>query len=209
MTPPILQQCVDLWGKAEVRQGAPPISFHDDVVYVPYQHGEAWGLFGADGTPIEGSVDLHGPLGQPHAQKLAWLGSTEAAAPEQTYVYGGVFNPHYGHFLINSLCRLWPLATQQARQHKILFHADGPADSWFVLPFVREIFDALGLTIDSLATFDHTVRIARVIVPSVSFQEQHFAYTAFRDLCHRIGEGVLGRFEPKPGLPPVYLTRPV
>lgn len=142
----VLEPCTECWGKVELRDALPEISAYDDVTYVPYQRNAAWGIFGQDGAAADGSVDLHGPDATTPDQLLSWRGTADHLAPEPAYIYAGVLNPHYGHFLINSLSRLWPLAGGEMPAAKLLFHGDGNPAEWFNLPFMRDIFRSCAIS---------------------------------------------------------------
>lgn len=203
---PVLTPCIERWGKVELRDTLPDTVTHTDVVYVPYNRGSAWGIFGQDGVAVDGSVDLHGPNANTHGQLLRWDGVAEEA-PETEYIYAGVFNPHYGHFLINSLSRLWPLAAEERPAARLLFHGGASPADWFTLPFVRDIFGALGLNPGDIAVFSRPARIGTLVVPCTSFQEQHFIHRVYAALGHRIGARLLQGWTPRVGLPPVYLSK--
>lgn len=203
----MLRPCTEIWGSVTLRDAVPGIVTYRDVTYVPYQHGAAWGIFDADGQAVEGSVDMHGPNGVPEHQILEWAGQAEAQAEEDVYIYAGRFNPHYGHFLVNTLSRLWPLALAAPPAGRLLFHGGGTPADWFTLPFARESFGALGLGAGDIRRFTVPTRINTLIVPRPCFQEQHFVHRVFAALCHHIGARLLQGHMPRTGLPPVYLSK--
>lgn len=204
-----LVPCLGPWGLDEIRIGNPEDRTFDDVLYTPFAYDGCWGLFDRSGEPLPGSVDLRGTDGENIHQipRLDIDGSGVPFADEAEYVYGGRFNPHYGHFLVETLPRLWWLAREPLGERKVLMHA-GRDFSWRPhYRFASDIWDALGLSPDRLVTFDHPVRLPRVRVPAPALQQQVFAYTAFRDLCLRIAARLIGE-GPFPVAPkPVYLSK--
>jgi capsular polysaccharide biosynthesis protein/predicted O-methyltransferase YrrM len=203
---PRLKPCTECWGEVELRNSLPAIEAHNDVTYVPYAAGDAWGIFSQDGRAVEATVDLHGPDGTAQNQILQWHGVVPPDADDQLYVYAGAINLHYGHFLINTLSRLWPMAVE-VPAGRLLFHGPGEPAEWFAVPFIGEIFAALGVTPDRIAVFDAPVQIKTLYVPRTSFQEQRFVHRIYADLTHQIGANLLRGRAPRPGLPPVYLSK--
>lgn len=72
---------------------------------------------------------------------------------------------------------------------------------------MRDIFEALMLTPDHIATFSQPTKIQKLIVPHTSFQEQHFIHRVYAALGHRIGSKLLQDRAPRAGLPPVYISK--
>lgn len=192
----VLKRCSTLWGKASLKAADPDVSYHSGTVYLPFARDRSWGIYDAAGRLIPDAVDYHGPSGQIENQAaaitLADFGPLEEA-PEETYIYGGFLNPHYGHFIVNSLSRQWIHPDHHMPRAKILWH--GPADpkTWFGIPFIKAIFEAIGLPESRFVTFDKPTLIPRLLVPHASFKEQHFAHAAFGRLCRRIGANVIQR----------------
>jgi capsular polysaccharide biosynthesis protein len=185
-----------MWGKAALIVSDPDVSYHSGVIYLPYSNTRSWGIYDPAGKLIPEAVDYHGPNGQIENQLPAInLADFDVAeeAPEEDYLYGGFLNPHYGHFIVNSLSRQWVHVDNQMPRRKILWH--GPADpkTWFQIPFIKAVFEAIGLFENRFVTFDKPTRIPRLLVPHASFKEQHHVHAAFGRLCRRIGANVMQR----------------
>jgi capsular polysaccharide biosynthesis protein len=192
----ILRRCSTMWGKASLKAADPDVSYHSGAVYLPYSNDRSWGIYDATGKLIPDAVDYHGPSGQIENQKpdidLVDFGRVQEA-PEEIYIYGGFLNPHYGHFIVNSLSRQWVHLENQMPRAKILWHGPADAKTWFKIPFIKAIFEAIGLPENRFATFDKPTLIPRLLVPHASFNEQHYVHAAFGRLCRRIGGNVLQR----------------
>ena len=124
-------------------------------------------------------------------------------------LYGGVYIDHFGHFLLSTLARLWPLADPARRQQyaglPILMHGAGPP-GWLSKPHVAEIFGGLGLAPDRLVRFARASRIRRLIVPRPSLVETGHAYPDYLRMMRRIGGRLVRDVSPgRDG--PVYLSR--
>jgi hypothetical protein len=207
----VLRRCSESWGSCRVIGADPEIGYHCGVAYLPFAHGQSWGIYDLQGVLVGDTVDLHGPKGdchpgQPNTLDRALLGDL-AEAPEATYLYGGFINPHYGHFIVNSLARHWPRARPPQPKMKILSHGPANPDHWFALPFIKAIFNALGLTREDFVTFDRPTLIPRLIVPLTSMREQHHIHTVFGELCVRIGRNLLGAEHSLRETRPAYISK--
>jgi Domain of unknown function (DUF4422) len=88
-------------------------------------------------------------------------------------------------------------------------YSHGPAnpDHWFGRPFIKAIFNALGLVREDFVTFDRPTLIPRLIVPLASLREQHSVHAVFGELCARIGRNLLGAEHSLRDARPVYLSK--
>jgi capsular polysaccharide biosynthesis protein len=91
-------------------------------------------------------------------------------------VYGGLLFRHFGHFLLESTCRLWwPL--HERFTGPILFH--DPAGGAGLPDYAARFFDLLGIS-EQIHLVRHPVRFDRVIVPHRSFVIQKEGHPWFR-----------------------------
>jgi|HubBroStandDraft_6_1064221.scaffolds.fasta_scaffold59187_2 capsular polysaccharide biosynthesis protein len=206
-----LEKCTEVWGSFSIREHDPRITEFRDVVYLPYDLGAAWGIFDRSGRAIHETVDMHGPDQSPYRQLLetdADLSATREEADDDVYVYGGCINLHYGHFLVNSLPRFWPLVRSKFTGGvKYLCHGPGNPDTWFAIEFFSKIFTQLGLSRENFVTFDRATPIRHLIVPETSFGEQCFIHPIYVDLCHAVGAGQLRSMPSCRKDTPVYLSK--
>jgi capsular polysaccharide biosynthesis protein len=207
----VLKRCSESWGSCRLIGADPEIGHHCGVAYLPFGQGHSWGIYDLQGFLLADTVDLHGPQGDHHHEQAPRLDRSFLAdveeAPEATYIYGGFINPHYGHFIVNSLARQWPLARSTKSKVKILCHGPANPDHWFARPFIKAIFNALGLTREDFVTFDRRTLIPRLIVPLTSMREQHYIHTVFGELCARIGRNLLGAEHSVREARPAYLSK--
>lgn len=200
----------ELVGQVEIRSDDPTMLVARDVLWVPDRPGHGWGVFDRDGEPLPASLDYNLPWNEPMWPKpdcpVRWSEVTDHA-PDRDYIYLGFVHIHFGHFLVDSLSRLWPLVEGGLQGRKILFHGWGDPAFWRAeMPWVAELFDGLGLEPDDFEKFDRPVRIRRLELPGRSFQGQTFAHQAHKRLCREIGAGILGEVDAAAG-PPVYLSK--
>ncbi|GEO99601.1 glycosyltransferase family 61 protein [Methylobacterium haplocladii] len=169
-----LLRCTSLWGTSDWIAADPALRRLPEAIYRPWSAEAPWGLF-AEGRSIgDGATE-------------AGLAAAETAAKRQ-FLYVGALATHYGHFLINTLPRLWPLVSWQGPLPRILCHVPGPREAWEELPFLGAILGRLGLDMADVVTFDRPTTLRDIVVPEPALQEQAAVHAVFADLCRTIGQ---------------------
>ena len=211
----ILDRCPWVWGETQVVEADPSITYAESALYVPFTSGywydndPFWGLYGEDGRLIEDAAyyrtehEVRRLFGQSPVTDVERTGLAEA--DEAEYLYVGPLIGHYGHFLLDTLCRFWPIVRDPAyKTSKMLVHGYGAPRAWFDQPFISQIFGMMGLTPDRFVTFEAPTRVRRVTIPRASFELNGSGHPVFVELCRSIA-GVAGR---APAVkPPAYLSR--
>jgi hypothetical protein len=201
-----------MWGAYEIIHEFPSLTEARNVVALPYLPGGAWGIFNSAGRCLMDAIDRHGPDGRSADRQLVAPVSLLRSAnhsQHETYVYGGFVNLHFGHFIANTLPRLWPIILNMHVQHTFLFHGQGTPADWFNFIFIRDLLGALGINSGNVEFVDRPTRISRLIIPHPSFQEQHFVHSVFGKLCRKIGDklAITDDSTQKINTTPVYLTK--
>jgi hypothetical protein len=169
----------------------PEVFTQRDALFMPkeptiiYDLDHNWGVYDLSGRLVEAAAYRRGPGPTYVGQSLTLdRGQIKAAtAPEQTYIYCGPEHAHFGHFLLSTLPRFWQMRAGRLLPAKILCHLDVDAEVWLSVPFVRQIFSALGLTASDFVRFTEPTIIPELIIPAPSFEEASFGSVAFRSLC--------------------------
>jgi Glycosyltransferase 61 len=178
-----------------VRSGEPAITTVENAVFAP-----AGGIFDDGGEALE--------LERRHGS------SQEAPQPEreldEEVLYLGLLFGHYGHFLLESLARIWAIAAVDPSV-RVVFHpatvrlAEGrpaPRVSW-----MWRMLEAFGVPYERLLILERPTRIRRLLVPEPLHELGVFSHERaaepFRALAARVlecgGAGVADQ--------PVYLSR--
>jgi hypothetical protein len=136
-----------------------------------------------------------------------------------TFLFGGWLRGHFGHFLVESITRLWALPRVAGSIAGIVYlHWNGPAknltreravrraDATFRQPFVGQVLDCLGVTAPVHVVGD-ALEVERLLVPSqLGWARQDDAARAcFRELCQAIT--MHPRVRNGPGAKKIYVSR--
>ncbi|TGD98216.1 glycosyltransferase family 61 protein [Methylobacterium nonmethylotrophicum] len=210
----ILQRCEMFYGRAEVREGRPILRVVEEAQYLTRAPGldKVPAIFDAAGRMVPESLDYYGADRTPFWQTTEWpdgLGPVTEAAPPGTYLYVGALQQHFGHFIINTLARLWPLddLAGEAVRPTLLCHSLGPTVPWEATAFIPEILGRLGLGVQDLASFDRPMRIPTLLVPQAALQQDDYAFPILADLCRRIGGAYYAPEDVDADPQPVYLSK--
>ena len=128
---------------------------------------------------------------------------------EDTYdepvVYAGVIFPHYGHFVMENISRLWTEEISRYPTIKLLY-SDTHRDA-LKAGYVAEFFAALGISLDRIVTFSKPTRLRSVLVPHQSCFLRGEAYPNHVRLPRHVAEAMLGGIRPTLSDTPAYLSR--
>lgn len=206
-----LTRCTDLFGNTTLLDVDPMIETYTDVLCVPagirdvspgiYDRGRkmvmAAGYFRASPDPL--------PLDSP----FTTLDATryDFADDGFTYLFLGTLTGHFGHFILASMARLWPLRFAPDPRLRFVVLNPAPLESLFDTPFLGEILGQLGVGLHNLVCFSGPTRIARLVVPSPAIEEHNFSHRVFAQLCNRIGAMLAAPLPQAPREAPVFLSK--
>ena len=194
----------------------PRVDLFEDCLYLPMSFNypedqKAWGVFGRDRRLLPGSGYARGPtptLVFQHESTAQDAAAIADWAENDCYVYGGMVQGHYGHFLTGAFARFWNWSRLAGWNLRILCHAYESVEAMFKYPYIAAMFEAIGLKPSHFVCPTTPLRVRKLIVPHTSFEEMHLAHRDFAYFCHRIGKHLAPeylRHEEK--LPPIYLTK--
>jgi capsular polysaccharide biosynthesis protein len=127
----------------------------------------------------------------------------DAEVFEHPLLYIGRINPHYGHFIIESLSYWWAL-TEHLGNVKYLVHAHDA--SVFEISYVRDCMHAAGIDSERLIYSKRPLKIREIHVPQSAFQLNSHVFKKYREICQKIAEGT-GAFGKTATDQPLYISR--
>lgn len=158
-----LQRCRVLWGEDTLLVEDPGVRAARDVLYRPWSPTQDYGLHP---VPADESFE---------------------DAPDLDYLYIGNLVSHYGHFLIDTLSRFWPLLREPDRTFVLLAHAPKQDMRWQDVPVIGEILARFGRSAEDIVTFSAPRRVRRVTIPNPAFVERSHTHAVFGELMRFVG----------------------
>jgi len=203
---PILDQEL---GKIAIRAGDPVASIVEDAIFVPPVETSERGRFeGAlltrDGGPIPAAQSQRrfGAFGE---QLIGSLSSPVELEPQRTVdeevVYLGWYIGHFGHFLLESLARVWVL-NQITPSTKVVFHVERERDLGGT---TLHILEAFGVPRERILLLDTQTLLRRVVVPEPLYEISHAAHERMALPFQRVAASIVGTADLFDQ--PVYLSR--
>jgi capsular polysaccharide biosynthesis protein len=209
-----LRDCQKIHGNTHLHHLDPGCQTYRDVLYMPWHNenpaaGRSHGLYDTTGRLISAAARFVGPARGLNGTRR-YTSQTAARVPrrqnDEPLFYLGAYTSHYGHFLVDTLCRLWALP-KIPPGGKILYHGNRPADWFFTHEFAATILTALGLTPASFIKFDEPVVLPELIIAEPAIEELSHIHAVYARSLNDIGAKIAG----EPGQPdqdrPIYLTK--
>ena len=85
----------------------------------------------------------------------------------ETVIWGGKLTGHFGHFITDTMSRLWYAIKNRDLEYKLAFIADNRFDGF--KPFHIEMFEQLGIETERILTVDRPTKFKEIIIPKPSW----------------------------------------
>lgn len=112
--------------------------------------------------------------------------------PDGDLFWLGLFQVHFGHFLVGTLARLWALAQHTDAATRIVYVGADDPEALFRHEHVRLCMEALGIGRERLLRVEGPMRFPALTIAEPSFVENFSASPAYHAMMRRIGDRVLG-----------------
>jgi hypothetical protein len=186
-----LAECDLMWGQSKIISADPSVSVKDSCLYIPYSSNSSWGIFNSDGSP---ELDAFGNFAI-YRQILRTdlnADSISDVSLKENYIYIGYVNCHFGHFLIDTLPRLWLLRAMHGPKYKLLCHSDLMSSQWFAYPHIAEILGRLGLNPSDFELLDRPTKLRNVVIPRTSLLPQLSAHKCYAEFARELFKDLIG-----------------
>ena len=199
-----MKECGGVYGNVEIFAEDPSMHEMRNVLYIP-----EIGIFDVGRRPISSGFYFRGP-DYNAISTIAPLryADIKLIVPGE-FLYVGYLHPHFGHFILSTLSRLWPcIRDNNLKKRKIVCQSSLPLGQFFAArPWACEMLAALEIDPSSFVTFDQPTVIRSLTVPAPSFEESNHAHSTFAELCHEIGHRVLAGASLSVNARPAYLSK--
>lgn len=92
----------------------------------------------------------------------------EIIESDDEVIYGGAMIYHFGHFITETLSRMWYVLQHPEAKQKIIFVVIQVNAMQIPRPWVNKLFDLLGITDEQILVVSRPIRFRSVIVPEQS-----------------------------------------
>ncbi|MDJ0742796.1 MAG: glycosyltransferase 61 family protein [Xenococcaceae cyanobacterium MO_167.B27] len=201
----------DLSTKFKVFTGSPEeVKIFNDVIYIP----EYYCLYSSDGLRIDYSCLYKGPKRSKlsiSAKKKSAKTKDKIEPPNkitppkqlkkisQKFIYVSRIRSHYGHFLTESIARLWYVVKE--REYSVLYHGQELQKTLIDL-----FFESVKLDKNLFSSFKEPVLLKEVIIPYPSFSIQCEGFEVHKLLPESVAKNLLPK-KLKTTSQPLYFSR--
>lgn len=154
-------------------------------------------VYDRDYRPVEASVRIR-ESGRDGIRELRSADFSGAHRDNRSAYFLGVNARHYGHFLLETLCRAWAWTEQDNR---VAVVASGP-----VRDFAREFCELIPGLANRIEVLEVSTQFDSVTVPAPSFVIGRQAHAEFKTMCERMTERAV-RGPSHSTEQPVYVSR--
>jgi capsular polysaccharide biosynthesis protein len=180
--------------ESHVRYDLPRIDEYADVWFVPAFRA----VYRDNGKLLHSSVfrRYQGEMGTPTVVDVAQLRNTAVSVVRA--LYGGVmYGGHYGHFLIETLSRLWPLVVPKIAGDisacAVLYSSEGMPPNQRPMRPVQMILEGLQLE-SRLSVLEQPVHVDTLVIPDQASVIGQEMFTVFRTLLRQVGQRVVAKY---------------
>ncbi len=181
-----------------------PVTTHANAVLHPLGPwlGEWWqgGAQDADGAFIPETGLYHWAQSVPVASLQGGQPQPPVATLDESLVWGGFLPAHHGHFIIDSLSRLWRWPVAGARRLACI----GKPDEYN--PVMWDMLVKAGVPRDAIVMLDRPTRVRELVVPYPSSLCYALSSDAWAATVRRVGDQAVPGTVERSGQP-LYLSR--
>ena len=155
-------------------------------------------VYDRNDEPVEASARLRG-FEAPSSAELDRMILREARRDNRSAYFLGINTLHYGHFLLEALCRAW--AWWERGEGRVAVIMSPP-----ISDFARSMCELIPGLAQRLEVLEGTTRFDNVTVASPAFAIERGAHVEFKAMCERMAERAVPSLEPMTEQP-LYLSR--
>ena len=200
-------------GATVLRTSTPSLVIAERVLLLPASGNYNGGLYTSNFEPIPSAMTFRGDEPRistpvPDIFKQLNLEALPRYACPEGYVFCGELLAHFGHFILESIARLWPALNETAftsRTPVVLSRAS--VETMASKSYVSGIFAALNIDSTRMMAFDSPCFLENVLIPAPAFEIRRHAYANFFSLTSRIGSNLLGAQAVTQSEIPLYLSK--
>jgi len=185
----------------------------DRALYLPACGDFDGGLYFTDFQSVPTAITRRGKsirnsAAPPKRLQSLNLNSVPVSKAPNGFLYCGELHRHYGHFVLESLSRLWPVTHNLDFLERIpVFIARGSVTAICQQRFATATLTALDINSELISDLKEPCILENVIVPSPSFEIRLRAANNFFSMMGQIGETILSGRTIEPASQPLYLSK--
>lgn len=153
-------------------------------------HRYSGGVYDQDGLVAQSRRESDNVWYKP-VDSARFLGRRPRSRLSGTHLYAGWLHDHFGHFLLESTCRLWPLDFLQD-DVGVIYHPweHASVERTFAADYARTMLSALGIDRNRVTVVSGNCVVDKLLVPSPSFRINNGVHVEMNSIFDRIGSSI-------------------
>ena len=148
------------------------------------EHGHGFGVFDKDFNFIKSSLQMR----KNNGQFVPKINHKNIPYIDEDVVFVGNVYPHFGHFLLEHMNRLYALLEKEHENKKVVLINDKGLDR--VPQYMFDLIELFGVKHKNIIILDKTTQFRSVCVPSQSFNTRVYTSESFRKTFDNIAKNV-------------------
>ncbi len=203
---------MNITGQLQVNDARLEMTFVADVIYIPASNSHPGGLYDNQLQPISHAIT--------HRDNKTWLGAPLKEAidlnklplhtSDKPYFFIGDIYNHYGHFIVESTARLWPLLyLPNGFAENYLYCGKDASEKLLQKTFIKDIYGSFSLSPDNFLRFNKPCRLQNVFIPLPAFEIRRQGNQLFRETMLHVGNHLAGDLSEinNSNLTPLYISK--
>jgi|GEM_PF-917558 len=203
---------MNITGQLQVNDARLEMTFIADVIYIPASNSHPGGLYDNQLQPISHAIT--------HRDNKTWLGAPlkevidlnklPLHTSDKPYFFIGDIYNHYGHFIVESTARLWPLLhLPNGFAKNYLYCGKDASEKLLQKTYIKDIYGCFSLSPDNFLRFDQPCRLQNVFIPLPAFEIRRQGNQLFRETMLHVGNHLAGDLSEinNSNLTPLYISK--
>jgi hypothetical protein len=167
------------------------------------QAKNGFGVFYEDSTPLEiEKISTGNNTEFPKRYVREKYKNNKIDFVAEEVIFGGVigiYNGHFGHFLVETINRIWIYLDDKYKDTKIIFFNESNRETKYI-----EFFTLFGLKKENIIILEKDVRFKNILIPEISFSYNNFwCSSEYAGIFEKIRQNVPNKYN----FEKIYLTR--
>jgi hypothetical protein len=164
-------------------------------------------VFDTDRNIVPEALTLRGRPEAPLDEVDSFSNGTRAVRVKEPSYFLGPITPHFGHFLLEVMGRLWAYGSAADGVERLAYTGYRPNRLLRKCPYMGEIFATLGIDADALMAVSRRTFFKSLLVPAPSFRMGAYVFPQFFETFDRLRRLMLGGRGVTEDPRPVYLSK--
>lgn len=177
----------DIFHEDKLDKKSPYIKEIENGILLPQKDGIlSWG--------IGGCLDKQGNLVEESTVFKAFGGAysyddTKVVCLDETIIYIPIIPKHWGHFLIDAICRLWPFIDEKYKSFKIYYNSWGFENNELTGNY-KKYFEYMGIY-ERMIPVEGVIRARKVLIPSATMSFSKSYNLKYKDIFSYVTKQIL------------------